>query len=142
VYRVKESDGFAVIKLIVSGYRRSSVRVKVRAFKPTKFDLPAGMICKFFGTQLFSIFAFIADGSDFKIGYYYFDCPYHVNEAYIKIPIFNDNKEEGTESFAVSLSNDRRYKISDPFLAEVIIEDGRCILFVINQFQCVLCMSA
>lgn len=70
---------------------------------------------------------FAADGSDFKIGYYYFNIAPHVNEAYIKIPIFNDNKEEKTESFAVSVSMDkeRRYTVWDPFLAEVIIEDGQ-----------------
>ncbi|XP_065902578.1 uncharacterized protein [Dysidea avara] len=42
VYRVKESDGFAVIKLLVSGHRRSSIQIGARTFIPTKFDLPAG----------------------------------------------------------------------------------------------------
>jgi len=44
VYRVKESDGFAVIKLLVSGYRRSSLQVEAKAFVQTKFNLPAGDI--------------------------------------------------------------------------------------------------
>lgn len=56
VYRVIESDGFAVIKLLVSGYRRFSMRVAARAFKPTKFDLPAGLTHKCLGIQLSSAF--------------------------------------------------------------------------------------
>ena len=67
-----------------------------------------------------------ADGSDFKIDHYYFNCPSYSNEATIKIPIFNDNTEEETESFAVSLFKDKGVIIWDPFLAEVIIEDGQC----------------
>ena len=67
-----------------------------------------------------------AVGSDFKIGYYYVNCPSYANEAIIKIPIFNDNTEEETESFAITLfKKDKGVNIWDPFIAEVIIEDGQ-----------------
>ena len=41
-YTVKETDGYAVIKAIVSGYRIFSLTVVARSFVPTKFSLPAG----------------------------------------------------------------------------------------------------
>jgi len=134
VYRVKESNGFAVIKLLVSGYRRSSIQVGVRAFEPTKFDLPAGLNnCMIQLLRFIMLYTLAAGKSDFKRGTYYFHCPSHANEATIKIPILNDNKEEETESFAVSLFisryyQDRGVEIVDPFLAEVIIEDGQCYI--------------
>ena len=129
MYRVKESDGFAVIKLLVSGYRRSSLQVGAKAFVQTKFDLPAGYMHEVVVIN-YDISVFAADGKDFKIGYYYFNCPPHSNEAIIKIPVFNNNDEEETESFAVNLFKDKRIKHGDPFLAEVIIEDGQLFIIV------------
>ena len=43
-YRVKESDGHVVIKVIVSGYRKFPIQVVARSFVPTKFNLPAGQL--------------------------------------------------------------------------------------------------
>ena len=43
-YRVKESDGFVVIKAIVSGYRRFPLQVVARSFVPTRLNLPAGQL--------------------------------------------------------------------------------------------------
>jgi len=41
-YRVKESDGYVVIKAIVSGHRSFSLLVTAKSFVPTRFNLPAG----------------------------------------------------------------------------------------------------
>ena len=41
-YRVKESDGHVVIKVIVSGYRNFPLQVVAKSFVPTKFTIPAG----------------------------------------------------------------------------------------------------
>ena len=41
-YRVKESDGHAEIKVIVSGHRSFPIQVTAISFVPTKFNLPAG----------------------------------------------------------------------------------------------------
>lgn len=77
------------------------------------------------------LYILAARSSDFKAGNYYFNCPSYTNEAIVKIPIFDNNKKEGKESFAVSLFISRHYqdkgvKIVSPYTAEVIIEDGKC----------------
>ena len=41
-YRVKESDGHVIIKVIVSGYRKFPIQLVARSFIPTKYNLPAG----------------------------------------------------------------------------------------------------
>ena len=41
-YRVKESDGHVLIKVIISGYRKFPIQVVASSFVPTKFSLPAG----------------------------------------------------------------------------------------------------
>ena len=43
-YRVKETDGHVVIKVIVSGHRNFPIQVVAKAFVPTKFNLPAGQM--------------------------------------------------------------------------------------------------
>ena len=43
-YRVKESDGYVVIKVIVSGHRSFPLQVVAISFVPTKFNLPAGQL--------------------------------------------------------------------------------------------------
>ena len=43
-YRVKESDGHVVIKVIVSGHRSFPLQVVAISFVPTKFNLPAGKL--------------------------------------------------------------------------------------------------
>lgn len=43
-YRVKESDGFVLIKAVVSGYRKFSIKVVAKSFVPTKFNIPAGWL--------------------------------------------------------------------------------------------------
>ena len=45
-YRVKESDGHVVIKVIVSGHRNFPLQVVAISFVPTKFNLPAGQLNK------------------------------------------------------------------------------------------------
>ena len=41
-YRVAESDGYVLIKVILTGYRKFPIQVVARSFVPTKFNLPAG----------------------------------------------------------------------------------------------------
>jgi len=41
-YRVKESNGYVLIKAIVHGYRKFPIKVVARSFVPTRFNLPAG----------------------------------------------------------------------------------------------------
>ena len=43
-YRVKESDGYVVIKVIVSGHRSFPLQVSAISFVPTRFSLPAGQM--------------------------------------------------------------------------------------------------
>ena len=55
-YRVSESDGFVLIKVILSGYRKFPVQVVARSFVPTKFNLPAGQLNMSIGAYVYCIY--------------------------------------------------------------------------------------